>query len=311
MEKVPVCGGPKFYGSLFRLIRRHKPDIVHFQFIPFETLIYWFVSFLGVRKIFFTDQISCSFRPGFFRKTLRVPLLRFLTCKIRKMIAVSDFVKNWIVNSLGIPSEKVIRLYNGVNRSRFRKGDASKIIDEFAIPFPRRILLTAAWLRKEKGIHDLIAAFAEIAFECPDAILFVVGDGPERESLMNFCRDLKLDPKVIFTGYRSDVQDFMACADVFVLPSVYPEAYGNVLAEAKTAGKAVVSTRVGGIPEVIEDGVTGILVEPGDSGALAEAIRSLLGDRKLREGMGTRARASVEHYDMKEYVKKEIEIYQD
>jgi glycosyltransferase involved in cell wall biosynthesis len=130
---------------------------------------------------------------------------------------------------------------------------------------------------KSKGHSDLIAAGQEICQEFPGAKFLCIGDGIERRELERTVEELRLRNHFLFLGRRDDVPNILACCDLFVLPS-WAEGLPNSVLEAMAAGVPVVATRVGGIPEIIADGVGGLLVPAQDSRALAAAIAQLLRD---------------------------------
>lgn len=150
-------------------------------------------------------------------------------------------------------------------------------------------------LSQVKGMAVLIDAFARVAPQHPDAQLALVGDGPERAALERQVEALGLAARVRFLGFVSQqrVAEELARSDVLVLPS-FAEGLPVVLMEAGAAGMPVITTRIAGIPELVEDGVTGFVVPPGDMLSLAERLDQLLGDPDCRARMGAAARARVE-----------------
>jgi len=149
------------------------------------------------------------------------------------------------------------------------------------------VIAAVAVQRPGKGLDRLIAALPAIRQRHPDAILLLVGDGPERPALETMAANLGLSRYVRFAGVRHDVPRLLTAAAVFVLPSL-TEALPTALAEAMAAGVPVIGSAVGGIPEMIQDGVTGILVPPGDVDALAAAVADVL-DQPARVGELVRA----------------------
>jgi glycosyltransferase involved in cell wall biosynthesis len=155
------------------------------------------------------------------------------------------------------------------------------------------LLVIIARLHPEKGHHYLFQALPEIRRRVRRPVrLVVAGEGPFEAAYTEEVRALGCEDMVIFTGFRHDAPDLMAASDIVVLPSV-AEAFGLVLTEALYLGTPVVATRVGGIPEIVEDGVDGTLVVPGDSAALAEAIITLLSDSQRLESMRGAGREKV------------------
>jgi glycosyltransferase involved in cell wall biosynthesis len=168
--------------------------------------------------------------------------------------------------------------------------------DRYA-PGPRdgRTLLFVGRLSAAKGVPVLLDAMAELGRSHPDARLTLIGDGPDRESLEARAAQAGLAGRVTFAGYRDEqaVAEALAGADIFVLPS-FAEGLPVVLMEALAARCAVVTTRIAGIPELVRDGETGLIVAPGEAGALARALRRLLDDPALRQRLAEAGRAAVQ-----------------
>jgi glycosyltransferase involved in cell wall biosynthesis/peptidoglycan/xylan/chitin deacetylase (PgdA/CDA1 family) len=151
-----------------------------------------------------------------------------------------------------------------------------------------------ARLSPEKGIDRLLDAFAGVLRARPDARLSIAGDGPSRPLLEAHARELNLGTAVEFLGFRQEVAPVLADLDVFVLPSL-TEGVPLALLEAMAAGLPAVATAVGGVPEVVEDGSSGILVAPGDAPALERTVLGLLAAPEQRAALGANARDRVEH----------------
>jgi glycosyltransferase involved in cell wall biosynthesis len=150
------------------------------------------------------------------------------------------------------------------------------------------VIGTVCILRAEKALDVLVRAAALLARDLPRLRVLIVGDGEERGRIETMVHQLGLEDHVLLTGLRSDVPDVLAALDVAVLSSDY-EGIPLSMLEFMDAGKPIVATRVGGIPEVIQDGVHGVLVPPRDEAALAAAIGGLLGDTDAAREMGARA----------------------
>jgi L-malate glycosyltransferase len=174
---------------------------------------------------------------------------------------------------------------------------------------PVRSVITVANLRSEKSHETLIAAAALLASEFADVRFQVVGDGPRRAELEALVRARGLDRRVQFLGYREDVAQLLAEADVFVLPS-RSEAFPNGAIEAMAAGLPVVASATGGLLDLIEHGHTGLLFEPGNPQALADALRHLFTDRGIAAGIGQRAQAQVrQRYSFERMVRSFEDLY--
>jgi glycosyltransferase involved in cell wall biosynthesis len=162
-----------------------------------------------------------------------------------------------------------------------------------------------ARLDEQKGHRYLL----EAAVEIPEAVFVLVGDGPERAALEKQVHQLKLEDRVLFFGFRNDIQNWLSACDLFVLPSLY-EGLPIAVLEAMAAGKPVIATDIPGNREAVVDGLTGCLVAPQDPRSLAVAIRSLLADSALRKRMGQAGREIVsQKFSMKEMVRQVTEVY--
>ncbi len=220
---------------------------------------------------------------GGAKRLVRKLLDRASSLRINGFAGVSDFVREKERVRFGLSAEKCRTLYNGVDVDRFRPPAESE-----RDPNKPLELVTVAYLIRAKGVHVLLAALARL--EDQRCTLTVVGDGPEEQALRAQARSLGLESRVSFLGLRDDVPALVSRADVFV-HNATAEAFGFTIAEAMAAGRPVVATRVGGVPEVVEDGVSGLLVPPGDVDALAQALSRVVSDAGLRQTLGENARA--------------------
>ncbi len=188
---------------------------------------------------------------------------------------------------------KVRLVPNGVDLKRFSPRAASAILRAgLAVPQAAPVVVSVGRHVPEKGYRHLLAAAALVQPTKPGVHWILVGDGELRSELEAQARQRGLSSQVHFTGWRDDVADVLALADVFVLPSE-SEGFGRVLVEAMAMGRSVVATTVGGIPDIVLDGETGLLVAPADPVALSNAVGALLDDpaRAARLGAAGRARA--------------------
>ena len=191
--------------------------------------------------------------------------------------------------SRGIPRSRVSVLHNGVRDLPLVPVGVTALREELDLRHGERVIVTVGRLSHEKGQSDLIRAFSSVRER---ARLVIVGDGPDRPSLERFTRTLGLERSVIFAGMRTNVAPFYAMADVFVLPSL-SEGSPNALLEAMACSLPIVATRVGGVPEIVSDGTTALLVPPRQPLAMAGAIARLLDDSGLGAQLGAAARRRV------------------
>jgi glycosyltransferase involved in cell wall biosynthesis len=244
--------------------------------------------------------------------------LRALTPSMDRLVAVSRSIEARlrVERPEGTPIQVI---YNGVDLDRYDRTEACCTLpEEYGFPEGSPLVGCVARLEPEKGHRTLLEAWPLVLARVPDARLLIVGEGSLQEQLQAYADALGLlgdaceagervgtrgarpDARVVFTGHREDVPSVTAALDVAVLPS-YREAQGLVILEAMALARPVVATRVGGIPEMIEDGVTGLLVPPRDAEALASAIVRLLMDHPLADTLArsglvmARERFALEH----------------
>ncbi|HPM42230.1 MAG TPA: glycosyltransferase family 4 protein [Candidatus Omnitrophota bacterium] len=200
-----------------------------------------------------------------------------------KIIALTELEKKDMVRFKLAPEEKIEVIYQGLELERYRHRPERRALIRQSLNIPEGAMVvgTVARLEPVKGPDIFLEAAEMVGLEYPASYFIMAGDGDMREALKERSRHLSIKDRIIFTGWREDIPDIMSGLDIFALPSLN-EAVGMALIEAQAAGVASVASRVGGIPEVVQDGKTGILVEPGNPRALAEAISGLISDGEKR-----------------------------
>jgi glycosyltransferase involved in cell wall biosynthesis len=190
--------------------------------------------------------------------------------------------------------QKLIVIQNGLPEAAPAPADSSvaSLKSELGWEPGRPIVGTVARLHRQKGIDDLIRAAPRIFEAAPEARIVIVGDGPLRRKLQRRAARLGLEDRIAFLGGRPDAPRLISLFDIFVLPSLW-EGLPFVLVEAAALGKPIVASAVDGVPEILEDGKTGVLIRPGDPAALAEAVVRLLADGKSAASLGQAARALI------------------
>jgi glycosyltransferase involved in cell wall biosynthesis len=213
-------------------------------------------------------------------------------------VCVSDDVAAAVRRAYRPPADRLFVIPNGVDVARYGAagtpaGDAARerVRAALGLSSGARLLIVVAKLFAQKGHRVLLDALRDVERAADDAVL-LVGEGPEREALERVAGELRL-PGVRFLGNRPDIPELLAASDLFVLPSLW-EGLPMALLEAMAAGLPVVATDVAGSRQVVVDGESGILVPPGDAGALARAITRLAGDGAERARLGRGARSRVE-----------------
>ena len=212
-----------------------------------------------------------------------------------KMIFISQPLVDWALEEKIGSAGKMARIYSGIEMDRFHpvsEEEKKNLKRKWGLHEQDAVIGIVSKLWEGKGHALLIRAFKEIRREKPQARLVIVGEGSLMESLKDLVTHLELSGAVIFTGFLEDVPQILATFDVAVLPS-YFEGMGRVLLEAMAMEKPVVGTAVGGIPDLIEQGLNGYLVSPGSEKELAASVLKILNDKALALKMGQAGRMKM------------------
>lgn len=275
---------PRFAMSAWKLaryMRAHRIRLVH-SFDFYSNILGVLAARLaGVPVVIASQRDLGDLRPWFQRRVHRV-VLRLADYLLVNSQAVADRVT---LDRTAVPS-RIVVIPNGVDLARFSPAPIPKQ------PQGEVIIGTLGNLRTEKGLADLLRAASLIYVQCPDVRFLIWGEGPLRPDLEKLIRELGVDGTVNLRGTTVEPEAALRELDVFVLPSL-SEACSNVLLEAMATGLAVVATRVGGNPALVEDEETGLLVPPADPAALAKAIIRLIEEPALRTQLAERGRDRV------------------
>ena len=271
-------------GALAAHLAEVRADVVHAHMYRAETVATRAVIALGEvgqRRPYLVATIHSSR----VRSHEDQQHLRQLTPHMDRLIAVSRAIEHKLVDEQRTTAP-VTMVYNGVDLERYDNQEACCTLpEEYGMEPGSQIVGVVARLEPEKGHPTLLEAWPAVLRAVPDVYLLIVGEGTRRDALEAQARELRIAHRVIFTGRRDDVPAVTAALDVAVLPS-YREAQGMVILEAMALSRPVVASNVGGIPEMIEDGVTGLLVPPRDADALSRAIVRLLKNHSLADTLG-------------------------
>ncbi|BCW98667.1 MAG: hypothetical protein KatS3mg024_1494 [Armatimonadota bacterium] len=285
------------------ILRKHAVDVLHVQCISSNGYYAMVAKQAMGLPLVVTAQGELTMdasgiyqRSGYMRRTLR-RILNVADAITACSRATLQELEEWYATPFG---ERAEVIHNGIRLADFQ--------DERPLPERPPFILGIGRMVPQKGFDLLIEAFRRAG--TADMDLLVAGDGPELAALKELAAASGLDGRVLFPG-KADRQTaaalFRECA-FFVLPSRH-EPFGIVNLEAMAAGKAVLATRVGGVPEVVLDGETGILVPPEDVDALAEGIRRLAGDPSLRERLGAAGRERAELFSWDAVTEKYLMVY--
>jgi glycosyltransferase involved in cell wall biosynthesis len=222
--------------------------------------------------------------------------------------AVSRADRRRMIDLEGISPGRIRVLPNAIPA---RRPSGRDVRVELGIPPGAPVVGTVCQLRPEKALDVLVAAAASLAQRYPDLRVLIVGDGREEGRLRELIRQQALEHNVLLTGTRTDVPDVLAAIDVAICCSHFEGTPLSVM-EYMAAGKPVVASDVGGLPELIEHGVHGLLVEPGSPASLAEAVSCLLDNAELRAAMGNRGSERQFHeFDLGNAVRRLEGLYED
>lgn len=299
------------FWRLFLLLRKLQPKIVHTRNLAALEMQVLGLFMPRVKRVHGEHGRDVSDLHGTnprYRK-----LRRWLSPLIDRFICVSEDLARWLQSDVGIAKEKVTQIYNGVDHSRFSSlhRDPTLLPRQFLPPKESLIVGTVGRLAEVKDQERLLCAVEHILAQRPELCnslrVIVVGDGPMRTALEG--RASRFKELVWFAGERTDVPELLALMDVFVLPSL-GEGISNTILEAMSVGRPVVASRVGGNPELVDDGETGSLFAVGDTQALASALLPLLLDADTRRSMGKKGQLKVrERHDWERTVEAYLGVY--
>jgi Glycosyltransferase len=301
--------------NLATIMRRHRPEIFHLHFTGFLNFYSWQARLQSVKKVFFTDHHSRPFGSSQGRSPLwKRGAARFINQPLDKVVCVSKFGYECMTSTQLLPRRRFEMIYNGVDLTRVNTDprSAADFRRRYSIPADRPIVTQVSWMIPEKGIADLLAAARLVLEQNRDVQFVLVGDGAHREQYMNEAVAMGIADRITWTGMIGDPfgEGVFAAADVVCQFSRWEEVFGWMIAEAMAHGKPVIASRAGGIPELITDGVSGHLVDRGDTLAMSHRILELLSNPDLRAQMGCAGREAVsEKFDLRKNVAQLIETY--
>jgi glycosyltransferase involved in cell wall biosynthesis len=298
---------PRILGDLVRVAREGRAEILHvhgYAASDFGRLAARRVGAALVLHEHFADPRMPAYQG------LADRMLARLT---DRAIAVSGSTRDFLVRERHVPAKRVRLIWNGAPLAEFAPVTAAAALAtrrELGLPADAPVVGSISRLSEQKGHRYLLDAAARVLARRKDVRFLIVGDGDQREVLRRQADALGIASSVIFAGHRTDVPALLGALDVFCISSTY-EGTPLALFEAMAAGKAIVSTAVDGCREVLEDGVTGLLVPPRDPEALATALSRALDDAGLRTALAKRAREASARYDIAACVAQMQDLYDE
>jgi glycosyltransferase involved in cell wall biosynthesis len=280
---MPRAFDPRVILAVARVLRRAAPDIVHMHTARAHSLGVPASILARTGRRIVSRRVD--FVPG--RLSARVKY-RY---GVDRFIAITEAVAS-VLRGVGVDPDRIAVVPSGIDPSRVASGDRTRMRCEWKLPDGARVVGTIAHFAWHKGLPDLIRAWPIVRAAASDAVLVLVGEGEDERSLRSEVAAAGVGSSVVFAGFRRDIADCLAAFDVFVLPS-HLEGMGTSLLDALAAGKPVVASAVGGIPEIVAHGETGLLVPPRSPTEIAAAILLLLSDDAYARSLAERGRSRV------------------
>jgi glycosyltransferase involved in cell wall biosynthesis len=297
------------FRRLLRLVREGRFDVLHAHLTYAATWGALASRITGVPCVA-TLHTGPVEGPAWSAHSVRERLLAFaLNRWCSAVVLVSEAARAQHALRGRLAGHNVCVIHNGVEVDAFASGQRQRVRAELGLSGGQPALLSVSALRKGKGLEVVLRAMGLLAARWPGLRLLVAGEGALRARLEQQARELGVESQVRWLGLRHDVADLLAASDVFVLAS-REDAFPTVLLEAMAAGRPVAATRVGGIPEIVAEGETGLLVGPGDPEALAEAIDALLLDPARAAALGEAGRLRARsHFSTTLWVQRLLGLY--
>lgn len=298
------------YFRMWRLFRQLRPEIVHTRNLGTVDAVFP-AMLAGVGKRVHGEHGWDMVDLHGHNRKYRV-LRRLCALLIDRHIAVSRHLAGWLHEVLGIPAARIVQIYNGVDTDKFSPPTAGRI-DLVSDSSCELVIGTVGRMAEVKDQLSLVKAFVKLVREIPDARhrlrLVMVGDGPLREKIRDSLADSDVLDLVWMPGARDDISHVLKGMDLFVLPSLN-EGISNTVLEAMATGLPVIATDVGGNPELVVPGRTGILVKTRDADALANAIRQYLDHPDMLATHGEAGRRTVEQdFSLQAMAGRYLDVY--
>lgn len=289
---------------LSRVLKSVQPDVVHAHDSHGVAMAATAIAILSpATHLPLVITRRSEFRPE------RTTFSKWKYSQVDAFVATNGSVRQRLLAE-GVPSARVAVIPPGVDVERIGRVDAANLHAELFLPTHAPIVGNVAVLDPQKGHHHLIAAAGLVLRDVPDTRFVIMGDGPLRATLARDVHSRHLDRHIFLPGFHTDIARHLKGFDVYVSAALHVTG-SLALIEAMAASRPIVATAVGHVPDLIEDGVTGLLVPPKDDAALAAAITRLLKDEPLRRAMGARASARArEQFSLERTVEDTTALYQ-
>lgn len=284
--------------ALYKALNKIKPDIVHTHLHAAIYAVPWYIFHKKAVKVHTVHSVA-SMELGAIHRIVQGFAYRFLGVV---PVAISPSVKESIVKQYKIRTRKVPVILNGIDVSRYNVPCGGENVSR---PFT---IINVASFSKWKNQMLLLNSFYNVTLKHPNTRLVFVGEGPEKAEVERAAHKLGIADKTLFAGLTSEVERYLSGADVFVLSSAFEGLPLSIL-EAYAAGLPVISTKVGGVQDILADGVNGFLVPPNDEAAMTNAILKVYENPELRDKMSGTNRAAAQGFDIKRIADQYTKLY--
>lgn len=304
--------GLRYYlRQLRRIVRQYDIRLVDICFFDYFGFHAWLAKLAGVRSIVFTEVNSGTLRSfGWKRAVLRLRT-GIMTAPVSHFVTISGFIRDRL-NACGVPAEKTTVIHGGIDTGRFHPDDAAhrQVRQEFGLSDGELLLVSVNYLRPFKQVHVAIEACALLSARGIRYRYVIAGDGPCRKELEELAAARGISGQVRFLGHCKEPHRLLQAADLFLLAS-QGEAFGLAVTEAMACGAPVLGSRSGSLPELISDGETGLLAQPGDPASFADAIARMAHDPERLAMMRGQAReAAIRRFSVEREALETVKLYE-
>jgi glycosyltransferase involved in cell wall biosynthesis len=299
--------------DLVRIIQKEKPDIVHTHTSKAGILGRLAAKLTNVAAIVHTPHGHVFYGHfGPWRSRIFIWLEKRFADFTDRMIALTEGEKKDYLKLRLCPPEKLFQIHSGVDIEKFKQVPVGAAEKKRALGLAQNhpVVGFVGWLLPVKGPMHLLKAMAAVWQDHEDTALVFIGKGDLEIDLRTEALKSGANGRVHFLGWRNDIEEIMPLFDILVLPSLN-EGMGRVLVEAMAAGKPIVASNVGGIPDLVQHDLNGLLVPPGDENALAAAIRQFIADPAKAKIMGQRGRERCHQYSLEAMIGKIDNLYEE
>ena len=291
-----------FVPRLLSIIRKENPDIIHLHSRRGADILGGIAARLSGTRCILTRRVDNPENRLWANVKYRL---------YHHVVTISEGIREVLVTE-GVPEGKITCVHSAVDVDLYsRTFDREWFDEEFGLREGSLACGVVAQFIERKGHRFLLRAVPEILKAVPGVIFLFFGKGPVEDQLKSRCRELGIEEHVLFAGFRDDLDRIMGCLDLVIHPALM-EGLGVSLLQAAAAGVPIVGTRVGGIPEIVRDGVNGYLIPPGDVPSLMDATTRIITDRDLARQLGENGKRIVsEHFSIESMVEGNIGVYRD